>query len=827
MSNTRITSRLICRAWLCLLFALATLPIESAEVEGVVKLDAHPQTFRLNRQRDRQQIVITGLLSNSNIADVTDAVNYSVSDPSILSVSKSGRVRPLADGQCTIQIQLGQLKKTISVVVSGQQHADPVSFDYQTLPVLAKSGCSGGSCHGAPHGKAGFQLSLFASDPALDRRTLTRESHGRRVNMNDPDASLLLRKPTMQVAHQGGRRLDRGDELYVLLRDWIGEGCRVESDTVRCVGIDVFPPTARVFYEPHKTQQFSVTARFSDGTTRDVTHLAKFEASDVNVASVSRDGKATGIDRGETAIIVRYLEFIETPILTFVKDIDGFRWNKPVVRNYIDTKVDQKLEQLQYLPSELCSDEVFLRRLYLDVIGILPNREEAQRFLDDSSPNKRSKLIDELLQRPEYAQFWAQKWADLLRVSKRLIGETGVFKYNRWLQAAIGTNMPYDQFARELVTASGSTLSHPSGNYYRTAADTNDAMETTAQLFLGTRIQCAKCHNHPFERWTQDNYYGLAAVFNRINRRKMGPEEVYVFANAHGEVTNPRTGQPAKPWVPDGGELSIAATQDRRDVFAQWLTGKENPYFARVEVNRIWAQVMGRGIVEPFDDFRDSNPPSNAPLLDALAADFVKHGFDREHILRTILNSRTYQTSSTPNEFNRADAKYFSHYQPRRLTAEQLVDALGHVTARPKRFDFVPEGTKATALPAPDLKPHRRADIGNIEFLKVFGQPARQSVCECDRGDESSLGQALEILNGLFVNDMLTHAKSRFRTSLGQGHPHDQIVTDLYMHALSRRPTKVELKATLGYLAAKTEKGLALEDICWAIVSKNEFLFQH
>ena len=793
----------------------------------VSALSVYPQQIKLDGKRQRQQIVVTGVLSNKNISDVTDVVTYAVSDPSVLRISKSGRVVPISDGQATITVQLGSLKQSIQATVANQSSPDYVSFDYHTLPALAKAGCSGGSCHGAPHGKAGFQLSLFASDPSLDRKTLTRESQGRRINMNDPDESLLLRKPTMRVAHLGGRRIDRGDELYTLLRDWIGEGCRVDSSPVKCVGIDVFPKNARVLYEPHKTQHYSVQARFSDGSIRDVTHLAKFETSDPNVAEVTRDGKVVGIDRGETAVIIRYLEFIQAPILTFVRDIDGFTWDNTKTKNYIDEHVHAKLRQLQYLPSGLSNDEVFLRRVYLDVIGLLPSREEAERFLADKSADKRARLIDELLQRPEYAMFWAQKWADLLRISKRLLGGTSVYKYNRWLRGAVSTNMRYDQFARELLTASGSTLTHPSGNYFRTAADTNDAMETTAQLFLGTRIQCAKCHNHPFERWTQDNYYGMAAVFNRIQRRKMGQDEVFLYTQPHGEVTNPRTGQPAKPWVPSQGELPVAPADDRREAFANWLTSKANPFFARVEVNRIWAQVMGRGIVEPFDDFRDSNPPSNAPLLDALAADFVAHSYDREHILKTILNSRTYQTSSRSNDFNRDDFKYFSHYIPRRLTAEQIVDALGQVTEQPKQFQFVPRGTKATWLPAPDLKPYDRRNIGDIEFLKVFGQPERQSVCECDRGDESSLSQALEILNGRFFNDMLSHPGTRFRKSISTGLSDAEIVVDLYLNALSRRPSPRELQASIAYIKSHEDRGVAMEDVCWAILSKQEFLFQH
>lgn len=710
----------------------------------------------------------------------------------------------------------------------GEDTPRPVSFRHHAIPALAKAGCSGGSCHGSPNGKGGFRLSLFGLDSEADRASLVRDVRGRRVNVLDADDSLLLRKPTMRVPHAGGRRLTEDGPLYRWLRDWIAQGCLPDSSDVNCVGIEVFPSEARVLRFPDNTQKFRVTAKFSDGSVQDVTQLAQFSLSDVTVADVSFDGLVTGHTRGETAVIIRYLHFIETPLLTFVKDVDGFEWQSPPVLTYVDEHVDRKLRQLQFLPSDLCSDHEFIRRVFLDVTGILPTPEETQRFVSDSASNKRAELIDDLLARPETARFQAQKWGDLLRVSRKQIGMTSVFKYSRWLNGAMSTNMPYDQFAQELITASGSTLTHPAGNYYRTAADTMDAMETTAQLFLGTRIQCAKCHNHPFERWTQNDYYGLAAFFNRIERRKtQTAEEVLLRTAPAGEIQHPATGQVMQPAVPGDGPLDTTATLDRRRTFANWLTSADNTLFAQVEVNRIWAQVMGRGIVEPFDDFRDSNPPSNAPLLDALAADFVTHGFDRQHILRTILNSRTYQASSRPNEFNRDDERYFSHYLPRRLTAEQLVDALGSVTGQREVFPFVAPTTLATWLPAPDLKPHDRSKLGDVEFLKVFGQPERQSVCSCDRGEDSSLGQALELLNGGFLHRLLEHHDNRVHAPLRAGQPVTEIITDLYLRALCRPPTDRELQTSVNYVAAHNDRSLALEDICWAILNKDEFLFQH
>lgn len=794
----------------------------------VSRLEVFPQQFELSGPRQSLQLVVTGIQTNEEITDLTSTASYQVTQPDVIRISSSGRVTPRSNGTTQVRIVQGDQSQTVTIRVSGQKSIRPVSFEHETLPALAKAGCSGGACHGSPHGKGEFRLSLFGFEPEFDRMSLVRDSRSRRVNTINPAESLLLQKPTMQIPHAGGRRLMPGDHLYELLHDWIGAGCPADSPEAACIGIEVYPSVNRVLRFPANHQQFTVHAMFDDGSVRDVTHLSQFTLSDPSIAEASTSGLITGLDRGETAVIVRYLEFIETPLLTFVRDVDDFVWSNPPAFNYIDEKVDRKLNQLQYLPSGVCSDEIFVRRVYLDVLGTIPTLSETDRFLADASPDKRQRLIDNLLERPEYALFWAQKWGDLLRVSRKQIGLSSVFKYSQWIQAAIASNMPYDHFAREILTASGSTITTPAGNYYRTSADTLDAMESTAQLFLGTRIQCAKCHNHPFERWTQSNYYGLAAFFNRVERHRTdNPEEVILWTKSSGEVHHPTDGRAMKPWVPSTGELDVPTAADRRITLTNWLTAPDNPFFARVEVNRIFSHVMGRGIVEPFDDFRDSNPPANAELLDALAQDFVDHNFDRKHMLRTILNSRTYQADSRPNQFNRGDNKYFSHYMPRQLTAEQLVDSLGQVVGRRKQFALVAADTKATWLPAPDLQPHDRSKLGEIDFLKVFGQPERQSVCECDRGDDSSLGQALELLNGSFINRLLTDENNRLHLGIRNSRPREEVIVELYRLALSRYPSESELNHSLAYMESHADKTKALEDICWAILNKDEFLFQH
>jgi hypothetical protein len=582
-----------------------------------------------------------------------------------------------------------------------------------------------------------------------------------------------------------------------VLRDWIAEGCRLDAaDAPRPISIEVYPPSGRLLKRPAHTQQLCVLAHYSDGTTRDITALAVYTSSDEEVASVTVGGLVVGNDRGETAVIVRYLEFIESSFITFVRDIEGFEWKQPPSNNYVDDLVYEKLKELKYLPSDLCTDEEFLRRVYLDVIGIMPTIDEVQAFSQDKAADKRAKLIDALLERPEFAKFWTLKWGDLLRLTSKQVGSDGVHKYHRWIERAIASNMPYDEFARQLLTASGSTLTNPPANFYRTATDTNDCVETISQVFLGARLQCAKCHNHPFERWTQDNYYGMAAFFNRVQRKKTPrPDELFIWVSQAGEVTQPRTGKKMKPWLPLKGDVENADVHDRRALFADWLTQKDNPFFGKIEANRIWSHLLGRGIVDPPDDFRDSNPPSNAALLEALAKDFAEHGYDRKHVIRTILNSRTYQASFEPNEFNKDDTKYFSHFQPRLLSAEQLLDAICHVTGRPEKFGSLPADTKATQLPAPDL-------VKN-DFLKIFGQPERQTVCACERSSESNLGMAIQFFNGPLIYNKLRDKNNRFRLLLKDNQPDEAIIKQLHLAAVNRLPTEKEIAASKNHIAAK------------------------
>ena len=703
-----------------------------------------------------------------------------------------------------------------------------ISFNHEVLPILSKQGCSQGSCHGAPHGKGHFRLSLRAFDPSLDSHTIFREELGRRINPIEPEKSLLLLKPTMAIAHEGGQRLKVDSFEYNLIRDWIREGSPTPEDEAKCVKLEIQPGGSKLMQWPEFDLQLTAKATFSDGSSRDVTRLAVFTTSDENVAVVNPSGKVTGKSRGQAAILVRYLEQVQSIHMTFSRKPEDFVWKAPSPVNYIDEKVLEKLRLLHYTPSPLISDSTFVRRIHLDLTGLLPTTAVVQTFLADDAADKRSQLIDRLLDSPDYAKYWARKWGDLLRLSRKQIGEGAVYKFADWLEQSIAVNQPYDEFARDLLTAKGSSLLNPEANFIRTTINAEDAMESTSQLFLGSRIQCAKCHNHPFERWTQDNYYGLTAFFARTKTKQLGKSgETFIWNAKEGEVKHPVSGKHLPPWVPDTGTFELPPEKDRRQVFAEWLTKPGNPFFAKVEVNRIWASLMGIGIVEPFDDFRDTNPPSNEPLLEALAKDFVESGFNRRDLIRKIVNSNAYQTSGESNEFNRDDTRFFSFRQPRRLEAEQLVDALGQVTGKPMKFIGVPVTVKAVHLPAPDLAQKNRSMIGDIEFLKVFGQPERQTVCSCERAGDAGLGQALQLFNGKLFNSMLTAGDSLFRKSLSANKPLSEIVENLHLSALSRFPNEKEKAIALAYLEKATDKGKALEDLCWAILNRNEFLFNH
>jgi hypothetical protein len=785
-----------------------------------VRVEAFPASITLHRNRDRAHALLTGWDAKEMPSDWTQRAHWVSSNPSVFQW-KDGEIIPVGNGQAELIAELGPHRKTISVTVQNQEMPARVEFENEVLVALSKQGCNSGACHGSPSGKGAFRLSLRAFDRELDALTLVREEAGRRINPTEPERSLLLLKPLMKVPHGGGVQIHVHDPAYALLRDWIQQGAPLDpSDQSRCVSLEVYPKGPRIIARSAGSQPLVVIAHFADGKTRDVTALTSFESSNTSVASVKTDGVVQPLSRGETVIMARFLEHIESVPFLFVEEDASFVWQEPPVHNLIDSLVDAKLRQMQIQPSPLCSDEVFLRRVYLDVIGILPSVDETVSFLSDPSPDKRQRLIDALLERPEHAKYWALKWGDLLRLTSKSVGNEGVYKYHRWVEDAIRDNMPYDVFVKQLIASSGSTFTNPPANFYRTAADANDCVETISQVFLGARLQCAKCHNHPFERWTQDNYYGLAAFFQRVQRKKTErPGEVFVWSQSTGEVVQPRTGRTMKPWVPNAGEMTLDAAADRRDAFVTWLADSNNPFLARVEANRIWSHLFARGIVDPIDDFRDSNPPTNRPLLDALTESFVASKFDRRQLIRTILQSRTYQSSYETHPSNEKDTLYFSHQQPRLLKAESLLDAINQMLQTEQAFGSLPPGTKATQIPAPDL--------AKVDFLKVFGQPERSTVCACERSEDSNLGMAIELFNGSSIHEKLRAPTNRFRKALAAGKSLEDILRELYLAGLCRQPTPEEIQDTVRHCQSRPDPVSGLEDICWVLINTDEFLFQH
>ncbi|MBM80324.1 MAG: hypothetical protein CMJ78_06995, partial [Planctomycetaceae bacterium] len=602
-------------------------------------------------------------------------------------------------------------------------------------------------------------------------------------------------------------------------RGWIAEGLKLDAEgTPDLVRTEIFPKK-RVLREESPRQQLFVMGYFGDGSIRDLTPLTVFTSSNESVGTVSANGLVEKTGRGETAILARYLDKMITSHITFLEDVKGFAWKETAENNFVDSLVFAKLQQLQIMPSELCSDAEFLRRAYLDTTGRLPKIDEAEAYLNDKSADKRSKLVDQLLETEDFASFWTLKWADILRSNSKKIKTTGTHKFHRWIFDSILKDKPIDQFAFELLTASGSVFENPPANYWRASRDPNDATETTAQLFLGIRIQCAKCHNHPFEKWTQDNYYGIAAAFNRIGRKPGAfTDDEIIYATRSGEIKQPRTGQTMKVHLLLKGDVDVPAEQDRREVFASWLVNPENPFFAKASVNRIWGHLMGRGIVEPVDDFRDSNPPSNEALLNELANQFSSNSYSRKWAIKQIMKSRTYQLSSRKNQFNADDEIYASHAVTRLLSAEQLLDAICQVTDVPESFSGLPRGTRAVELPDPPT---------NHYFLKVFGQPQREMACQCERSNESNLSQALQMINGPVVHNKLRDDKGRINSAIVAKKNDDEIITSLYLAALSRRPIAAEMTAAKKHIAASENRRLALEDVGWAILNSKEFLFQH
>jgi hypothetical protein len=718
--------------------------------------------------------------------------------------------------------------------------AEPfISFRNDVMPVLAKAGCNAGTCHGNKYGKGGFKLSLRGQDPDGDYEALVFGLGGRRVSSSEPDASLVLLKPTAQVPHEGGHRFDTNSLEYQTLRRWIAQRMPNERDAApKLTRIEV-APLDRVVVEPAHSVQLSAKAFFSDGTSRDITRTAVYEPAN-NLVKVSHDGlvKRENDRPGETTVLVRFLDQQVPVRLAFIPNRKDFKWAAPRENNFIDRHVFAKLRSLRVNPSELSDDAVFARRAYLDLLGILPTSDEARAFIADTRRDKRARFVQELLDRPEFAEFWAIKWGDLTRNEEKTIDRKGVQAMHRWVQQSIATNKSVDQFVREIISARGSTYQNPAANYYRALRDPITRAEATAQVFLGVRLQCAQCHNHPFDRWSQDDYYDWASVFSRVSYKVLenkradnldthefkGEQIVYLNRDGVGAVTNTRNGKLAAPRFL-GAKGKLAAEADPLDELARWVTS--NPLFAKSQVNRVWFHLMGRGIVDPIDDFRPTNPPSHPELLDELTKEFVAHKFDLRWLITTIMNSRAYQLSAEPNETNADDELNYSHVLPRRLTAEQLLDAQHEVLGVPTKFNGYPPGMRAGQLPGVEaVRLREKRKSSSDTFLTLFGKPMRLLSCECERSSETTMNQAFNLISGPEMNELLSAPDNRLTTLLASGKPLPQIIEELYWSALTRAPSTAESAKAVAHVERAEDKRKGLEDIAWTLLNAKEFVLR-
>jgi hypothetical protein len=796
-----------------------------------------PGEVTLTGPHASQRLIVVREDRGQVVAHLTADAKFSSSNPAIATVDDRGVVRPAADGEAIVTATHRDKTATAQVKVTRARERSPSSFANDVIPLLTKSGCNSGACHGALAGKGGMKLSLRGYDPVADHFVLTRQALGRRIDRQEPARSLVLLKPTTAVAHGGGLRLEVDSSDYRMLAGWVASGAPgPRPDDARIEHLEVFPRAAVL--KPKDRMQVLVRARYSDGHTQDVTHWAKFNSTEELVATVDAEGKVRVAGHGEAAITVWYSNLVATTRITspFADPVDPKLFAAAPRHNFIDDLALKKLQALRIPPSPPCSDHEFIRRVYLDAAGILPAPEEVQKFVADPSPDKRAKLIDALLKRPEFIDYWAYKWADLLLVSTRKLPQQGVWAFHQYIRQAVADNKPWDRFARDILTASGSTLQNGAANYYVLHKDISDLTESTAVTFLGMSITCARCHNHPLEKWTQDQYWGLANLFSRVaikNGDRAG--ELTVQSQPFGDVPHLRLGVPMPPAPLDGKPLPLDSPVDRRRYFADWLTAPDNPLFARAIVNRVWRNYLGRGLVEAEDDQRLTNPPTNEELFDALVKDFINHKYDVKYLMKLILTSATYQRSSQPLPQNEADDRFYSHYLVRRLPAEVILDAYAQVTAVPTPFDQVALGSSggisATSAYPPGTRALELPDTQVVSlFLDAFGRPGREQTCACEREQDASVSQALHLNNGQTLNDKLRAKGSRVEQWLTEKVRDEDAVRRIYLLALSREPTAAELQKFKELMAEAAQDKTSsrrevLEDLFWAVLTGREFMF--
>jgi hypothetical protein len=799
--------------------AASLLPAAATAAEPVLsKIEVFPPDIKLTGARDRQLVVVQATYADGITRDVTKEATIEPANPAL--VRRVGNVFwPAADGATELTVAFGGQTLKAPVTVTQAADTPPLSFRLDIMPVFMRAGCNTGSCHGAARGKDGFRLSLFGFDPEGDHYRLTRELSGRRINLAMPDDSTLLDKALGSVQHTGGKLMEKDSELYQALRSWIAAGATNDdvSKLPKVTGVDISPKGA-VLDGEGATQQYTVRATYSDGSDRDVTGLAVFLSNNDNSAKVDKDGLVTAAQRGEAFIMARFETFtVGSQVLVLPK---GLQFEYPSEANYIDTLVAAKLRKLRIAPSEVCTDEEFLRRATIDIAGVVPTVEEFVAFTTSTAPDKRAKLVEELLGRKEFAEIWVNKWAEMLQVRTvpNQVSQKGMFLYYNWLVEKLQNNTPMDEMVRDILGASGGTFRSPATNFYQGTLDRQLLTENVAQVFMGMRIQCAQCHNHPFDRWTMDDYYSFAAFFSQIGR-KQGEDyrETIVFNAGGGEQNHPVGGRVMKPKFLGDAEPEIKPGEDRRVVMAKWLASKENPFFAKSFVNRVWAHFQGIGIVEPVDDFRVSNPATNPELLDALAKRFTDTNFDLKALVRDITASRTYQRSTLRNESNKLDEKNFAHANLRRIKAENLLDIISEVTETKDKFPGLPLGARAVQI---------ANGVTSTYFLTTFGRATRETVCSCEVKMEPTLSQALHLLNGDTTNAKIAQGGVIKKLMETKKFPEERI-EDLYIRTLGRKPLKAELDRLLPAFAPGANAEQALTDLFWALLNSREFLFNH
>jgi hypothetical protein len=809
---------------------LGLLFVASTSLYAANDLALLPATIDLNGPEAREHLLAEASLPDHQ-ADWTRKTEWRSSDPKVAIVDANGEVRPVGDGNATITATSDGRTATAAVHVKNSQAAHAWSFRNDVIPVMTKVGCNQGACHGALAGKNGFKLTLRGYDPDVDYDTLTRQSVGRRIDPEEPGRSLMLLKPTMVVPHGGGKRFDSNSLEYKILSGWIAEGMpRPRDDDPQVTALEVLPAAVRL--TAGAEQQLVVRARYSDGNVRDITRWVKFSSSDEGVASVDDLGHVKMNGNGEAAITLWYSSRVlySRVSVPYPHKVDAAVYEKFPRHNYIDDLVLDKLKTLNIAPSAMADDSTFIRRAYLDAAGILPTSEEVEDFLADKSADKRQKLIDRLLDRDEFVDYWAYKWSDLLLVSSRKLASNAMWSFYDWIRESVKSDKPWDQFAREIYTSSGNTRQNGALNYFVIHKDPIDIAENATQAFLGQRLTCARCHNHPLEKWTQKQYYQFANLFARVGEKNgEEPGDIVVFAKASGDINHPRLLKPLAPTPLDGTPMALDSAEDRRVHFAEWLTNKDNLYFQRAIVNRIWGNFMGRGIVDPVDDVRATNPASNEELFRALCKDFVDHGLRVKHLVATIMNSAAYQLSAEANATNTNDNKYYSKYIVKRLPAEVLLDAMSQVTGVPTAFNNYPVGMRALQLPDTQVK---------SEFLASFGRPPRILCDAAERTSAPSVAQALHVINGDTLNLKLSNPDAYPALAIKLGLSDSRILDHLFLSAYSRYPSEAEKQPMLEALrkaraatgspdVQREARRQALEDMMWATLTSKEFLFNY